>query len=422
METEARKQRGLQIAALARIDKQDGLYLVPSQYNPRPTKYKVNMGLMFPTCTCPDYETRGCKCKHIYAVEYVIQREQNADGSTTVRETLTVTKERKTYKQDWPAYNKAQTNEKREFQTLLHDLCQTVPANAIQRQRRGRPSLPLSDAIFSVVFKVYCTLSARRFASDLCDAQAKGYIDKVPHFNSVLNYLETPELFPILTDMIERTSLPLRSVETNFAVDSTGFTACRFVRWFDVKYNRFTAEQQWVKAHIMCGVKTNIVTAIEIHGRDSGDSLHFPALVANTAQRFTVKEVCADKGYSGRPAYEALNKIGATGYIAFKANSTGGVGGMFERMWHYYNCNRETFLEHYHQRSNIESTVMMIKTKFGDSVRSKTDVAARNEVLCKVLAHNICCNISANHELGIQPNFPRTINPMPAHLSGPNQG
>ena len=60
--------------------------------------------------------------------------------------------------------------------------------------------------MFAAVFKVYCTISARRFTSDLCDAQAKGFIDKVPHFNSVLNYLESPDLYPILLDLIERTA------------------------------------------------------------------------------------------------------------------------------------------------------------------------------------------------------------------------
>jgi len=46
---------------------------------------------------------------------------------------------------------------------------------------------------------------------------------------------------------------------------------------------------------------------------------------------------------------------------------------------------------------------MMIKSKFGDAVRSKSDVAARNEVLAKVLCHNICCLIGAMYELGIKP-------------------
>ena len=65
----------------------------------------------------------------------------------------------------------------------------------------------------------------------------------------------------------------------------------------------------------------------------------------------------------------------------------------------------EEFFAHYHKRSNVESTVMMIKTTFRDHVRSKTDMAMKNEVLCKVVCHNICCVISAIHELGIEPAF-----------------
>ena len=98
--------------------------------------------------------------------------------------------------------------------------------------------------------------------------------------NTAFKYIENPNLYPILLAMIERASLPLKAVEENFAVDSTGF--CRFDRWFDIKHNRFTAKQGWVKTHLMCGIKTNVVTAVEIHGQDSGDVLHLPALVETT--------------------------------------------------------------------------------------------------------------------------------------------
>src|SRR5438046_2899891 len=77
---EARKQRGLELAALVHIERHGQFYYVPSRTNPRPTKYKVVYSEEKQTCSCPDHETRGCKCKHIYAVEYTIQREQHTDG------------------------------------------------------------------------------------------------------------------------------------------------------------------------------------------------------------------------------------------------------------------------------------------------------------------------------------------------------
>ena len=63
------------------------------------------------------------------------------------------------------------------------------------------------------------------------------------------------------------------------------------------------------------------------------------------------------------------------------------------------------FLQHYHKRSNIESTFSMLKRKFGDSIRSKTDTAMVNETLCKVLCHNLVVLIHEMQELGIEAMF-----------------
>ncbi|MBA7606118.1 hypothetical protein ES703_13257 [subsurface metagenome] len=47
----------------------------------------------------------------------------------------------------------------------------------------------------------------------------------------------------------------------------------------------------------------------------------------------------------------------------------------------------------------------MVKAKFGDFVRSKDKTAQINEVLLKILCHNICVVIQDMHELGIVPQF-----------------
>ena len=51
----------------------------------------------------------------------------------------------------------------------------------------------------------------------------------------------------------------------------------------------------------------------------------------------------------------------------------------------------------------------MIKGKFGERLRSKTHTAQVNEVLCKVLAHNLCCVIQSMYELGIEATFASEI-------------
>jgi hypothetical protein len=47
----------------------------------------------------------------------------------------------------------------------------------------------------------------------------------------------------------------------------------------------------------------------------------------------------------------------------------------------------------------------MLKSKFDEHIRSKTDTAIVNELLCKVLCYNICVVIQSIYELGIEPTF-----------------
>lgn len=397
-----REQRGLRIAATCKLTKKGQVWLVPSQSGHG--RYTVSPDPEAPHCTCPDHETRGLKCKHIFAVEFAQKRQEHRDGSTTITQTVTVTETvtRPTYPQDWPAYNAAQTHEKEKFQTLLYDLCQGIDELP---PSKGRPRLCLADAVFAACFKVYSTVSARRFMSDLRDAQAKGYLHTVPHFNSILNYLDNPMVTPILRALITESSLPLKVVEADFAADSSGFTTSRFIRWVDHKYGVVRQQHAWVKVHLMCGVKTNVVTAVEIREKDASDTKLLPALVNATAAHFEMREVSADKGYGSVNNYEVIASHGALPYIAFKSIHSGAAGGLWEKMFHYFAFNRQDFLRHYHKRSNVESTFSMIKAKFRDHVRSKTDVAMQNEVLCKILCHNICCVIQSMYELGIEPMF-----------------
>jgi transposase len=396
---DVREERGLIIAALCKLNRTQEGWLVPSQTGAE-TIYRVNPNQQ--TCTCPDHTEWGHKCKHLHAVEFTMKREYHSDGTVTETESITLTKQ-VTYKQNWPAYNRAQSIEKDRFQELLCDLCSGLQEP--ERKAVGRKPHAVKDAVFASVYKVFSTFSARRFSSDLREAHKRGYLSREVPGMKVTAFMENPALTPILKQLIVRSALPLRAVETNFAIDSSGFSTCRFERWYDHKYGVTRQRSLWVKVHIACGVKTNVVTAVRILDKDAGDSPQFIPLVKDTARNFEIGEVSADKAYASLENFEAVADCGGTGFLAFKSNATGGVGGLFEKMFHYFQYKREEFLSHYHQRSNVESTFSMIKRKFGDSVRSKDDVAMVNETLCKILAHNLCCLIQEQCELGIETEF-----------------
>jgi transposase len=396
---EARKERGLYIAKTCKIKKNGNGWVVPSQSND--TSYNVEFSEFEHkhSCTCPDYQYRKIKCKHIFAVELIVTEEIDEQGTVT----QTVTK-KVSYTQDWQAYDQAQTHQKELFMQLLRDVSSTIPQ---PEYTFGRPKLPLADMIFASAFKVFSTFSLRRFTTDMQIAKERGLIEKVPHFTSVGNYMENPELTPIIKDLITITSLALASVETDFTIDSSGFGTSRFVKWYNHKYGKEVDTRAWVKAHLVCGVKTNIVTAVELTMTNEHDTKFLPELVMQTAQNFTVKEVSGDKAYSSRANLELINELGAVPYIPFKKGTTGRAKNAptWKKMYHYFEFKNEEFLEHYHKRSNAETTFHMIKSKFGDAVRSKIEVAQVNEVLLKVLCHNICVVIQEMFELGIEPSF-----------------
>src|ERR1044072_8428072 len=186
-----RQQKALEIAAKTKRKKNGKHWVVPSQTGDG-TEYKVdNTNPDWPTCTCIDFELRQIHCKHIYAVEYTIEREQKttttktktSDGevtTTTVTETVKLR-----YKQVWKAYTSAQTQEKAKFLELLYALCSNVDEPI---QHMGRTRLPMSDMLFATVYKIYAAVSSRRFMTDLKDACARRYISKFPSFNSINNY------------------------------------------------------------------------------------------------------------------------------------------------------------------------------------------------------------------------------------------
>lgn len=398
----ARQNKGLEIATQHEITREGNAWVVPSQTSSK--KYTVNLFLQ--TCTCADFDSHRIKCKHIHAAEATLAKESGATLPTPEKI------KKPTYKQEWHAYNLAQTNEKAKFQELLYELCRNLEEPL---QHMGRPRVPVADRIFAATFKTYSLLSGRRFTSDLQEATRRGYVERMPTYSAIYRYLESEELTPYLRQLIIESSLPLKSIEYDFAVDSSGFSTGVYQKWVDAKWGNPLADvktkinkQEWVKVHLMCGCTTNIVTSVEITDAHAGDSPRFRPLVETTAENFVMNSVVADKAYSSAPNLKLVLAKGAQPFIPFRSNTNPDEkrsGSVWKRLYHYFMYNQDEFMRRYHRRSNVETTFSMIKAKFGEKLRSKTETAQKNEVLCKILAHNLCCIIQSMYELGVDVDF-----------------
>jgi transposase len=248
--------------------------------------------------------------------------------------------------------------------------------------------------------------SGRRAMSDLPAEELKRFLGKVPHDNSVFRCLEAPSLTPLLKTLIEASATPLKAVETDFAVDSSGFSSSALVHWYDERYGRHRHERRWVKVHLMGGVHTHIVTSVEVTPTDSGEAPPCAGLVATTAKRLPIKEVSADKAYWSLDNLQVVAGIGAIASIPFKQRTTGvRPDALWNRLGHYYMFQRETFLAHYHKRSHAETPFSMIQGQFGEVVRAKLPVAQVHDVLCNILGHHLCVRIQSIDEWNLEPTF-----------------
>lgn len=317
---------------------------------------------------------------------------------------------RKSYPQKWHEYNLSQTLEESKFKELLFELCKGIEEPV---QVMGRPRAPIADLIFACCLKVYSGMSGRRNQSDMRESVMRGYLSRPVHFNTISKHLEREELTPYLRQIIEESALPLRDIESTFAADSSGFCAGVATEWLKAKYAKRPDAKMisWLKVHIMCGVKTNIITSCEVSGRWESDHKYFPPLVEATARNFEMSEIVADKGYSSVANLKLVVSKGATPYIPFlrhtTQNSRHDKSGLWARMWGFYTYKQDEFKARYHARSNVESTFSMLKRKFGERLRSKTLTAQTNEMLCKVICHNVCVLIRSLYELGIEIDFQR---------------
>jgi len=393
----ARLMKGMEIAKKGGIIQNKRGWIVPSQSGNG--SYLVYKEGMRTKCTCPDCELRKVECKHQIAVKYYYNEAVDDYGNVTVTKAVRVT-----YPQEWTAYNKAQTSEIRLFDVLLKDLVAGIEE---PKYTFGRPTLSLHEQLFCSIQKVYSQLSLRRAKTLYDNANEKGQINHSPHFNAVSKFLNREEITPILQKLLVVSAKPLASVETKFSPDSSGFRTSQFNQYAVEKYG-LPKRHRWIKCHIVTGNRTNTIVSARITEENGADCPQFEPMVREAyGNGFNMEEISADMGYSSRENYNLGKEIGANVYIPFKSNSTGKSRGSYvwTKMFHYFNLHREEFMEHYHPRSNVESTFNMVKAKFGDKLKSKNWTAQQNELLCKLIAHNIVVLVHEMFELGISPQF-----------------
>ena len=178
-------------------------------------------------------------------------------------------------------------------------------------------------------------------------------------------YLESEALTPIIQGLIAESSRPLAAIETDFAVDSTGFGTSQFFRYFSEKYGAKGSgervEHDWLKCP-RHGRRQDQRRDGRRHHRSQGPRRTAVRTARpSTAERFTIAEVSADKAYSSRasPGRRRWSRRNAVSPIHAPTRSAPlSAHRCWNKLFHYFSLQREEFVAHYHKRSQRRGDVL----------------------------------------------------------------
>lgn len=410
--TSDRQQRA---AAMSAVDPDgvqrvsENLWLVRSQSTRG--RYRVELGDEGWSCDCEDFAEWEEPCKHIYRVQLELTPE--APKSEAL---VSAIAPRRTYAQDWPAYDKGQAEEMHLLEAFLRELTSEVREIPQVPGHVGRPRFPLPDAVYCAILKVYSCRSGRRARGFYQVVAERGLLSRVPSFMVASRVLNRADVTPMLERLVSLSASPLAALEEGQAIapDSTGVQTTSFGAWREEKHGEKRVKG-WLKVHAMVGTKTHVIIRAVVDDPDSGDAPRFGPLLRDSLEwGFRPGSVTADRGYLSKANYRLAADLGVQAYIPFKSNSVARIRSKtspsaWRKAFHLFQANREEFDRNYHRRSNVESAFSALKRKFGENVRSKNRVAQVNEILCKLIAYNLTVVIHEVFENGIAPSFASSV-------------
>ena len=273
----------------------------------------------------------------------------------------------------------------------------------------ARPRPRFGRTCDCAVLKVYSGLSGRRACGVYENVADRNLIGRAPSYAVASDVLTRPEATPILYNLLRLSALPLAGLEDGGVVapDSTGMQTTQFGGWREEKHGE-KRQKTWLKVHAMVGTKTHVIIDASVLEANSADSPQFRPLLRGTFEAgFHPGTLVADKGYLSADNYSAATGMGLETFIPFKSNSTGRGNGSaaWRKAFHLFQADREGFDRRYHVRSNVEAVFSALKRKFGEGIRSRTQVAQVNEILSKMICYNLTVVVHEMFESGIAPSF-----------------
>lgn len=293
-------------------------------------------------------------------------------------------------------YNKVQKNEFLNFLDYAEFLRNKVCKSA--RMKKMITCL--------LIWHKFPNLSARRAESYLLFLRKFGILRfRIPCFKTLVNYREDNSMLKILDELITESSKPLSVIEHDFGTDATGIKTKLFSTGYSLRIKKKIKKRDHITVHTSMGIKSTIVTALNIETKQGKDNIIFREHVDITNENFDVNEWSGDGMYWAKENCRKISSIGGIPYFKGKSSWNGKQDGYpsWKEMNTKFKEDEKEYGRHYHKRSKLESGNHSKKALHGDKVYSKLKSARINEETLRWINHNINVLNRAKQEWDINP-------------------
>lgn len=394
-------------------------------------------------CTCADFQKNGrIDCEHIFA-ERLRRREVVIEGKVEPRRMTWATRPRrpprKRLSADGQPIRSIQRAARVEIDQRVPELLRDLVMLTTRLARGGSRTMADARAInraAALALKLAYGKSYDAIKPVLEELIGKGVLQlrKVPHQNTMSQWMNDPALTPILEQMLAATAKPFRAVECAAIVDSSKMSQMRTAhpRWIEYGDDQ-RDEASWMKLHALVGVESLICLAAIFSGTNSGNGTYLVhdvnfllALVEKALGTFSLRYVLGDKAYLSEKNVGMLHEWGIRAVIPLKKRTDGKnmkqFYEAFQGLVKWYDERQADFHEVYRLRPKVESYFSLLKGVTAGFCwsrgRPRKDAAGqcidnsiepctawKNETLCKLIYVNLRVTVQYEISTGYRMNY-----------------
>ncbi len=211
-------------------------------------------------------------------------------------------------------------------------------------------------------------------------------LTKIPSKSTIVrSYGLIPEWY-----LVHARQTVIREVEAeSLAGDSTGFSYPRFVRWFDVRADKFRTKKGRARMHAIVDIRIRVIIDYLVTDSVTADINGLYVMVHRLGLGMDM--FCLDSAYLAREMCDMISAMGMVPRIKPKSNTVRNAKGSqtWRGMVDLYMDDRETFDSEYHQRNIIESVFAALKKMYGDCTRCRRPDNRAREISICATCHNI---------------------------------